>query len=145
MASDGFTALLRRGLALVALGLAACAPADGPQPIVYDRQPCARCRMLISEPRFAAQLQSQAGEVQSFDDPGCLLLALDAKTAARALWFHHLREPRWIPGERVAFLRVPRSPMGSGLAAVEAGEPGALSLPEARALLAVARRQEGMP
>ena len=131
--------------ALVLALLASCEASEGPQPIAFDRERCAHCGMLISDPAFAAQLLTQDGEVASFDDPGCLLLALDAKPAVRARWFHHLREPRWVPGERVAFLRVPRSPMGSGLAAVEAGEAGALSLPEARALLAATRGREDAP
>jgi hypothetical protein len=92
--------------------------------------------MLISDPAFAAQLATQDGEIASFDDPGCALAAAAQRGGVRALWFHHLREERWIPGERVAFLRVPRSPMGYGLGAVEAGEPGALTLAEARALVA---------
>jgi copper chaperone NosL len=133
MASDGLAALLRRGIALGALGLSACAPPEGPQPIVYDREPCAHCRMLISEPRFAAQLESQAGEVLSFDDPGCLLAELATRSSdVRALWFHHHREDRWLDGEHVGFLEVGQSPMGYGLAAVEVGTPGALSLAQAR-------------
>jgi len=52
------------------LALAACRPPEGPQPIVYDREPCAHCRMLISEPRFAAQLEREEGEERSLDHPG---------------------------------------------------------------------------
>ena len=137
MASAGLAALVRRPLALVALGLAACGPADGPQPIVYDREPCGHCRMLISEPRFAAQLQTQEGEIQSFDDPGCLLAALEAHSpSVRALWFHHVREDRWLDAAHVAFEETERTPMGYGLGAVAAGTPHALSLDEARARVA---------
>jgi copper chaperone NosL len=128
-----------RLLALAALGGAACAPADGPRPIVYDREPCAQCRMLISEPRFAAQLETQAGEVLSFDDPGCLLALLARrKPEIRALWFHHLHEDRWLDAEHVAFEPTERTPMGHGLGAVDAGSPGALSLAEAQARVAAA-------
>ena len=137
MASAGLAALARRSLALVALGLVACGPAEGPQPIVYDREPCAHCRMLISEPRFAAQLQTQAGEVQSFDDPGCLLAALETRApSVRALWFHHVREDRWLDAAHVAFEETQQTPMGYGLGAVAAGTPHALTLDEARARVA---------
>jgi hypothetical protein len=72
--------------------------------------------------------------VESFDDPGCLLAQLArGSPQARALWFHHLREDRWIPGERVGFEVVEQTPMGFGLGAVDAGAPGALSLAQARA------------
>ena len=52
----------RRALALLAGAvLAACGPATGPQPIAFDREACAHCRMLISEPSFSAQLQAEDG------------------------------------------------------------------------------------
>lgn len=124
-------------VALGAIALAACAPADGPRPIAYDREPCRHCRMLISEPRFAAQLQTRDGEIWSFDDPGCLLSALAAGSPeVRALWFHHLREDRWLAAEQVAFQETKPTPMGYGLGAVEAGTPGSLSLEQARARIA---------
>lgn len=123
-----------------AVAFAGCAPADGPQPIVYDREACSHCRMLISEARFAAQLETREGEVQSFDDPGCLLAALsDLEPEVRALWFHHLREDRWLAGAQVAFEETDGTPMGYGLGAVAAGTPGALSLEEARARVAEVR------
>jgi len=119
-------------LLLVALALA-CQPGDGPKPIVWDREPCAHCRMLISEPRFAAQLETEAGDTLSFDDPGCLLSTLDAGgLKARTLWFHHVREERWLDGAHVGFEPSDKSPMGFGLGAVDADAPGALTLEEAR-------------
>jgi copper chaperone NosL len=132
----------RRALALLAgVVLAACGPAAGPQPIAFDREACAHCRMLISEPRFSAQLQAEDGSFASFDDPGCLLAHSAAREPGARLWFHHLRDDRWIPGERTAFEVVSRTPMGYGLGAVDAGTPGALSLDAARAH--VARRAGG--
>lgn len=119
------------------LALAACGPAAGPQPIAWDREPCAHCRMLIGEPRFAAQLTTVDGDVRSFDDPGCLLAALaSGDPRVRALWFHHVREDRWLDAAHVAFEEGARTPMGYGLGAVDAGPPGALSLDEARARVA---------
>ena len=61
---------------LVGALLAACGRSSQPAPIAFDREPCAHCRMLISDPAFAAQLENADGEVASFDDPGCLLAAL---------------------------------------------------------------------
>lgn len=108
-------------------------PPDGPAPIAWDREACAHCGMLISDRGFAAQLHTAAGLVTSFDDPGCLL-RYEATRApdVHARWFHHHGEERWIEGAQVAFLPVPRSPMGYGLAATDAGVAGALSLEEAR-------------
>jgi len=103
--------------------------------------------MLISEPRFAAQLQPETGEALSFDDPGCLLAELATRSPrVRALWFHHHREDRWLDGEHVAFVAGERTPMGYGLAAVEIGTPGALSLAQARERVAASdARPEGQP
>ena len=132
------------GCVAAAILAAACNRADGPSPIAFDEEVCAHCRMLISDPAFAAQLELEDGSVASFDDPGCLLAALPDHRP-RALWFHHVREERWIPAERVAFERVPRSPMGYGLGAVDAAAEGgaagratagALSLEAAKALVA---------
>src|SRR5262245_64913286 len=123
---------LRRAFAAAAF-LAACGPpAQGPAPIAWDEEACAHCRMLISDPAFAAQLRAEDGSVESFDDPGCLLAQLGERHP-REVWFHHLREERWIAGDRVAFELVPQTPMGYGLGAVDTGSVGALDLEAARA------------
>jgi copper chaperone NosL len=124
-------------VAFALLAVTGCAPAEGPQPIAYDREPCSHCRMLISEPRFAAQLETRDGEVRSFDDPGCLLAAQAARPQeTRAVWFHHVREDRWLDTGSVAFVEIEGTPMGYGLGAVDAGSPDALSLEAARARVA---------
>jgi copper chaperone NosL len=111
------------------LALVACAPsASGPVPIVWDREACAHCHMLIGDPAFAAQLQTPAGQVASFDDPGCLLTYLQERRVEGAtLWFHHHTEDRWLSANDVVF--VPRtSPMGYGFGAARAGTPEGRSL-----------------
>jgi len=128
----------RRALAALALLLAlgACGPPEGPRPIAWDREPCAHCRMLISDPAFAAQLQLADGTVESFDDPGCLFARLAAQPGpVHALWFHHLREDRWLRGDAVAFVRVAPTPMDFGFGAVDPGTPGALPIDAVRAEL----------
>src|SRR5687767_12168626 len=98
---------------LLLMALLACAPPDGPVPVAFDRTPCTHCRMLVSDPRFAAQIQTEDGEVLDFDDPGCLLQwRSEHRTALRAVWFHHLHEDRWLAEARTAFLAVEESPMG---------------------------------
>lgn len=116
---------------VVALREAERLPA-GPEPVAWQRATCERCRMLVGDPAFAAQLQTAAGAVLQFDDPGCLL-RYEAEVApeVHAIWFRHLREPRWVPRDRVRFLRVEPTPMGYGLGAVE--DAGELSYAEAQA------------
>ena len=80
------------------------------------------------QPSFAAQIRTRDGRVLHFDDPGCLLLAVDGGDLdPAAVYFHHRREERWIERREVGFVPVPTSPMGYGLAAVDRASPGALS------------------
>jgi hypothetical protein len=107
---------------------------DGPRPVVWDRQPCAECGMSVSDPRFACQLQTEAGDVLDFDDPGCLFRHLVTETApVHALYFHADEGDRWLARDEVAFVPVPHSPMGYDLAAVPSGGADALDFETARA------------
>jgi copper chaperone NosL len=114
---------------LAAFGAAAwwlARPQEGPAEVAYDRVACAHCRMLVSEPRFAAQLRRGTGEVLFYDDPGCLLLhRLQLADPEAHAWFHDSRSDRWLDDEQVAFVRVTESPMGYGFAAVPRGTEGA--------------------
>jgi copper chaperone NosL len=122
----------RTVLTLVLLAAAACAaPAGGPRPIAWDREPCGHCRMLVGERPFAAQAIRPDGRAVSFDDPGCLLVWRSAGNEARGLWFHHVSEERWLRAPDVAFVATLRSPMGYRLGAVDPATPGAVGLEEA--------------
>lgn len=109
---------------------------QGPVEVLWDKEPCAHCRMHVGEPHFAAQLQTTDREVLNFDDPGCLL-AFQAKQRrpVHAIYFHHLKENRWIPQSEVFFIPVEPSPMGYNLGAVSQGTPNAVSLQQAEALV----------
>ncbi|MCA9676622.1 MAG: hypothetical protein H6709_09770 [Kofleriaceae bacterium] len=101
---------------------------DEPQPVAWDQAVCGHCHMHVGEPRFAAQLITDAGEVVNFDDVGCALRYLrERRPAVHRLWFHGEGDA-WIAADRAAFVAAPRTPMGSGLMAVEVGTPGARGL-----------------
>lgn len=107
---------------------------DQVTPIVWHRQACAHCQMLIGEPGHAAQLVTGDGEVLSFDDPGCALRYLHERApVVHRLWFHHATEERWLSAQEVAFVPGGLTPMGFGLLAVERATPGALELSAATA------------
>jgi copper chaperone NosL len=134
--------LLVASVAVGALTLAlrwAQNPPDGPIDPTWSRTACARCGMLVGERAFAAQAHSASGEVRFFDDAGCLLLYGAEHPAEKSAWFHHLREERWIPASLAGFVSAEATPMGYGFAAVDAGEPGAIS--RAEALAEVQRRE----
>lgn len=101
-------------------------PPDGPVAVDWDGTRCARCGMLVSDPAFAAQRHDEDGSVAHYDDPGCLLadLAENGEATLHAAWLHHLREDRWIALDEARFVRVPHSPMGYDLGAVDRDEPG---------------------
>ncbi|MDR2154135.1 MAG: hypothetical protein LBE78_03790 [Burkholderiaceae bacterium] len=65
-------------LAAALATLTACKPKGnwpaGMQPITWDRDTCARCSMVISERRFAAEIANPQGKAAfKFDDIGCAL------------------------------------------------------------------------
>lgn len=116
---------------------------EGPQPIIWDKEACAHCRMHIGLPWMAAQVQLSDGRVLNFDDPGCLLLWLErSATAPRAVYVHHHQTDSWLTREQAAFVEVAESPMGFNLGAVEHTTPGALDWQQAtaRVLSAGAKR-----
>jgi hypothetical protein len=117
--------------------LLACARDLGKAPdIAWDHVACDGCGMIVSDPRFAAQLVPQDGPVRVFDDPACLFAYVerDAPHIAK-LWFHDHRgvDGRWLDEREVAFVAATGTPMAGGLGAVPAGTAGAISFGEASA------------
>lgn len=92
---------------------------DGPVPIAWDHEPCAHCHMQIGEPRHAAQLITSEGRVFNFDDVGCAVSYLRARSpSVHRLWFHGEGET-WLGVDVVGFTKTGVTPMGSGLQAVD--------------------------
>ncbi len=108
--------------ALVGFGLSAGSKAPGPEPIAWDEETCAECHMHVGEAAFAAQLQTQEGELWNFDDPGCALRFLArVRPPIAALYFHAYGEETWLEMSQTAFVPTSRSPMGYGLGAIRKG------------------------
>ena len=94
--------------------------ADGPPEILVDRTACSHCRMLISEPAFAAAYKAPGAAARVFDDIGCLRAALHTETATGVqFWFHDFSHGGWITGTEATFVASPdiRTPMGGGIVA----------------------------
>lgn len=121
------------------------APPRSVRPIVWDRQACDHCKMAVSDPAFAAQLQTEDGRVFDFDDPGCLFQFQAAeRPRTSALYFHATRGGEWLRGDEAVFVPGVRSPMGFDLGAAPRGTPGALGFDEAaRRVLDDPTRREG--
>ena len=56
---------------LVLSGLIACS--SGPQPIEYGSDSCARCKMIISQRKFGAELITTKGRIYKYDAIECLI------------------------------------------------------------------------
>lgn len=109
---------------------------DGPVPVIWDKTPCAFCAMHVGDPRFAAQLSTEAGDTYFYDDPGCLFLheeQLGEATEVHQRWFRNCREDGWIEAEEAAFERSEDTPMNFGFGAVPRATPGSLSREQAAA------------
>lgn len=105
---------------------------SGPRPIVWDRETCAECHMVISDSHYAAQLQTEEGEVFDFDDPGCLMTYIvHSHPHVHAIYFRHWQQDRWMDFRISAFLRSASSPMGRGYEAVDPGTPRSISFEQA--------------
>jgi copper chaperone NosL len=117
---------------IVALGAAACRHvADAPTAIDYDHEACAHCRMLVGDPRYAAQLVTETGDVLYLDEHAPRI---------HRIWFRDSLADRWLAADAAAFVSGAATPMGYGFAAVARGTSGAVGLDQVRAQLR-ARRQ----
>lgn len=136
------------GLATVA-GLVAWQVREGqrlperPVDVAWEQEACAHCHMHLSERRFAVQLQTPAGDVLNFDDPGCFFLYLaEEQPPIHEVWFHHSGEDRWLRRGEAGFVSAPATPMNLGLAAVTRDAPGAMSFDAARDYVLARRDRE---
>ncbi len=111
---------------LAALVATACGGrGDGPDPIRPAEDACAACRMQIVQERFAGEIRAPDGQFLKFDDLGCMLGRLRAEPAlGRApAWVVDFETGKWIEARSAAFaLSQVRTPMGSGLLALESEE-----------------------
>lgn len=94
----------------------------GPPELHPGLDECAHCRMIISEPRFAAVARSAGAREARFDDVGCAeaFFADPANTSESwEIWLHSYDGENWIPADRAMLVHDPNltTPMGHGLMA----------------------------
>jgi hypothetical protein len=103
------------------LGVACQARGDRPQDPVWGKQTCASCAMLVSAPRFAAQLASSNGEVHYFDDVGCLAAYLAQRPQASGQAWVRAETGGWIKAELAHFASGAQTPMDYGFELAQTG------------------------
>lgn len=130
-------ALLLTALALV---LSGCSdePATGPVPIKYGRDTCDFCRMVISDPRHAAQIRGGPGhKAYKYDDLGEGLIHLSRQAwkddADVEIWVMDMASGKtWLDARKAYYVPVRQSPMGFNYGAITEPKPGALTFEEFR-------------
>lgn len=115
-------------------------PETGPGEVRWDREPCTRCVMTLSDPNFAAQIRGgPAGEdvkLQKFDDLGCAVIWLDQQNwkdnPAVEIWVNQYQSGDWIDAKQAYYIQNQLTPMNYGLGAQLEAAPGAMNFTEAR-------------
>lgn len=136
--------LLSAGVLLAGCGKKGHWP-EGMAEIKWDRDTCVRCNMVISDPRFAAEMRGgEKDTVFKFDDVGCFVFWLRDKAAlhpwmaeaATRMWVadsNDLRGQTWLDARTAHYLPGRLSPMGYNFAAVREAAPGSVTFDEMRA------------
>jgi len=88
----------------------------------WDRDMCERCKMAISERKFAAQIiDPKTGKVYKFDEIGCAVLWMDEtripwKNQA-IIWINDAKTGEWIDARKAKYTYGAITPMAFGFAA----------------------------
>jgi copper chaperone NosL len=111
---------------------------EGMQPIVWDRNTCVQCTMVISDRRFAAQMRGGPKSIVfQFDEIGCAVVWARAKASAYPwmaepathLWVADVdsqgNDVRWLDARRAHYV-IRSSPMGHNFGAVADPQPGSV-------------------
>ena len=127
--------------ATVALVLPACSGEleTGPVDVKWDQDNCERCRMMLSDRNFSAQIryfpEGKRSKAVKFDDIGCAVLWLkdqpwkdDPKTQ---VWVTDHREGVWIDARKATYIRKNNSPMGYDLGAQAEADSDGLNFDQA--------------
>jgi len=112
---------------MFSLMLSACTGEQetGPVEVKWDQNNCERCRMMLSDRNFAAQIryfpENKRSGVVKFDDIGCAVLWLKKQQwkddPETQIWVADHRSGEWIDARKATYIRKNNSPMGYDLGA----------------------------
>ena len=101
----------------------------------WDRDMCERCKMAISDRKFAVQGVDERGRVYKFDDIGCLILWQEREhpeVKFKKIWITDAKSGRWIDAKRACYKEGVISPMGYGFGAYEEHKEGCMSFEDVK-------------
>ena len=135
--------LLGALVGMMVMFLAACSndPGSGPVEVKWDRDTCARCNMVLSDRRHAAQVRYRPadgtrGQLKKFDDLGCAVLWLDQQPwrdhSGVEIWVNDSHSGDWIDAQSAHYKPGSLTPMQYGLGAQSEAGPGTLDFTRAR-------------
>ncbi len=128
----------RRSALLALVALVACRQTDAPTEPVWGKEPCAHCKMLVGDKRYAAQLVDESGEHRFFDDIGCMVLFMEGRKPAERVWVRESASGTWVDARTARYVQGARTPMDFGF---EARADGAVAFEAVRT--AVVERKRG--
>ncbi len=109
---------------LLAILLVGCEKKDftkEPATMHWDRDMCERCKMAISERKFAVQAVDDKNRVYKFDDIGCFILWHEKEhpeIKIVKIWIKDIKTGRWIDAKSAKYMQKYISPMGYGFGAM---------------------------
>ncbi len=94
----------------------------GVEKIHWDRDVCQRCKMAISERKYAFEIiNPTSGKVYKFDDIGCAVLWMDEEKIPwkdkAILWITDAKTGKWINAKTAYYTDDSLTPMAYGIAA----------------------------
>ena len=131
-------------LLLLAILTAGCSndPGTGPAEVKWDRVACERCRMVLSDRHYSAEVrvhpEGKRSKVYFFDDIGCAVLWLEGDGKAWAddpkteIWVKDHRNGEWIDARTATYVEGKVTPMEYGLGAQSDPAPGGMDFAAAK-------------
>lgn len=100
-----------------------------PAPIRLGKDECAHCKMILTDPKFGAEIITKTNKIYKFDDVNCLNNYIHDKEKIAAqinliFFVDYAQEGKFILAEKACFLQTNElnSPMGGAVAAFSAKE-----------------------
>ncbi len=104
--------------------ISGCSKKDQKEPVKmhWDRDMCERCKMAISERKYAAQIVNpKTGKHYKFDDLGCAVLWLDEEKIPwkdkAIIWVTDAKTGKWIDAKTAMYTDDSITPMAYGISA----------------------------